>query len=216
MHKMSHPLNSDTLFAYAGCPSGTYRSLDISTCMSCPDSSASEAASSYCQCMEGNYRALDLSDTIHSTCTSTFPPFKILVLSLFTLYSSRVVGPPSIPRSLTVATSTNVSCTLRWVEPSDNGGRSDTFYNITSEEEGSISGTTSNMNYVITNLKPVTVYQISITAENGVSHSEVSLDHLDQRTATIVCTTKEGGVYLYACMLFRMINLNIIYSSRET
>ena len=212
---------ADTLFAYAACPIGTYRSLDISTCMSCPDSSTSEAASSYCQCIEGNYRALDLSNTIHSSCTSMFPPFKILGMSLFTLYSSRVVGPPSAPRSLSIEASTNVSCTVRWKEPSDNGGRSDTFYSITYKEEGSISGssdpiTTSNMNYIIANLKPVTVYQISVTAENGVSHNEVSLDHLHQRTATVICATKEGGVYLYACTLFRMIDLNITYSSRET
>ena len=68
-------------------------------------------------------------------------------------------------------------------------------------EEGSISGSsnpinTTNTNYVIRNLKPVTTYRIRITAENGVSANEVSLDQLQQRTATVTCTTTEGGGYL--------------------
>ena len=112
-----------------------------------------------------------------------------------------------------MVTSANVSCTLRWAEPADNGGRNDTIYNIRYREGGSSSNpiTTSNVNYVITNLKPVTVYEISVTAENGVSHNEVSLDDLHQRTATITCTTTEGGMYLnsivriYIHKIFRMI-----------
>ena len=110
-----------------------------------------------------------------------------------------MVDPPSAPESLTVVTSSNVSCAVRWAEPSDNGGRNDTTYNITYKEEGSTSGssnpiTTSNMNYVLANLKPVTVYQINITAENGVSHNELFQDHLHERTATVMCTTTEGGM----------------------
>ena len=136
-----------------------------------------------------------------------------VAMSLLTSYS---VGPPSAPTSLTVVASANVSCTLGWTEPADNGGRSDTFYSIRYREGGSISGssnpvTTSNVIYVIINLKPVTVYEISVTTENGVSHNEVSLDDLHQRTATITCTTTEGGMYLnsivriYIHKIFRMI-----------
>ena len=177
------------LHTYAACSSNSYRSLDNSTCVLCPDFSTSEAASSYCQCIEGNYRAP--SDTIHSSCTSMLLNSKFtcmhgiihVAMSLLTSYS---VGPPSAPTSLTVVASANVSCTLGWTEPADNGGRSDTFYSIRYREGGSSSNpiTTSNVNYVITNLKPVTVYEISVTAENGVSHNEVSLDDLHQRTAT--------------------------------
>ena len=116
------------------------------------------------------------------------------------------LAPPSEPRSPTHE-STNVTCTIGWVAPLYNGGRSDTFYNITYVDECSIisgrsnSITTTNTSYVINNLNPATTYQIRITAENGVSANEVSLDQLHQRTATVTCTTKEGGGYryLYAC-----------------
>ena len=93
----------------------------------------------------------------------------------------------------------NISCSVRWIGPSNTGGRNDVFYTIKYTREGSISGSsdiinTSNTSLVITNLKPVTTYQISITAENGVSDNAVSLDQIHQRTVTIMCTTTEGGL----------------------
>lgn len=110
------------------------------------------------------------------------------------------IAPPSAPRSLNLVTSTNVSCTISWEAPSDDGGRNDTFYSITQVhiEKGNISGifaptTTVNTHYVIKNLKPVTTYQIRITAENGVSAYEMCPEELHRRTATVTCTTKEGG-----------------------
>ena len=80
----------------------------------------------------------------------------------------------------------------------DEGGRNDTYYSITYMEEGSLSGSSAPVradttNYMLTNLKPVTTYQLRVTAENGVSHNEVSLDHLQRRTAVVTCTTTEGG-----------------------
>ena len=127
-------------------------------------------------------------------------PVGLLKLQVFFFYVIMLfsIGPPASPLSLNVDRLTNVSCNLSWRVPSDEGGRNDTFYNITYMEVGSISGSsvpvsTVNTNYVIGNLKPVTTYQVIVTAENGVSHNELSLDQVHQRTAVVVCTTTEGG-----------------------
>ena len=123
------------------------------------------------------------------------------------LSMNQLTGPPSAPQSLMVESSANVSCRIRWEVPSDEGGRSDTFYNITYMEEGSLSGSsvpvsTDTTDYILTNLKPVTTYQVRVTAENGVSHNEVSLDDIHQRTAVVVCSTTEGGWYMPLCLYY--------------
>ena len=171
--------------------------MDLTNCVPCPQKSTSGVAASICSCVEGYYRAL--SDTVHDSCTSMFN-FSSQIVSML-MSSHFYIASPSQPQSLTQE-STNVTCTISWVPPSDSGGRSDIFYNITYVDECRISGTfnsitTTNTSYVISNLKPATTYQISVTAENGVSANEVSLDQLHQRTATVICTTKEGGEYRY-------------------
>ena len=170
--------------------------MDLTNCVPCPQKSTSGVAALNCSCVKGTYRAP--SDTVHDSCTGmfTFSLSNCFHVNVFSFLAS-----PSEPRFPTQE-STNVTCALGWVAPLDNGGRSDIFYNITYMDECSISGKsnsiiTNNTNYVIRNLKPATTYQIRITAENGVSANEVSLDQLHRRTAMVLCTTKEGGGYWY-------------------
>ncbi|XP_062392331.1 ephrin type-B receptor 4a isoform X2 [Sardina pilchardus] len=89
------------------CPAGHYKSsMGPGVCAPCPQSSnAAEAGAALCSCRPGYYRAP--TDTANVACTR----------------------PPSAPRSI-VPEINDTSVTLEWMEPLDDGGRSDLTYAV--------------------------------------------------------------------------------------
>ena len=85
-------------------------------------------------------------------------------------------GPPSFPRDVTITDTMSFSAVVSWDPPSDDGGRTDTFYNLsyklfpeqsnpTYPEQNPIVET----QYELTGLEPCSIYYVEVIAENGVS-----------------------------------------------
>ena len=78
---------------------------------------------------------------------------------------------------------------LQWDSPLDDGNRSDLFYTIL-ENISNSSYDTNTTSFVLENLIPFVYYEILVTAENGVSSQDPSVEH---RSVTISVITLEGG-----------------------
>ena len=78
---------------------------------------------------------------------------------------------------------------LQWDRPLYDGNRSDLFYTI-SENMSNSSYDTNTTSFVLENLIPFVYYEIRVTAENGVSSQDPSVEH---RNVTISVMTLEGG-----------------------
>ena len=87
---------------------------------------------------------------------------------------SGLPGPPSFPQHVTVDAVTPFTADISWQPPADEGGRTDTFYNISYSkiqastiypEQEPINST----HYTLTELDPCSIYYVLVIAENGIS-----------------------------------------------
>ena len=108
---------------------------------------------------------------------------------MYQLYVPVIIAPPSQPIDLTTTSIQSITVTITWLQPSDTGGRSDIFYTVMIEGDGmsrTLPSTGNITTYTITDLTPSTNYDITVIAENGVSHLE---SDISTRTAIIMVTT---------------------------
>ena len=105
--------------------------------------------------------------------------------------------PPSAPRNLKLTDVQSTSITISWSQASDNGGRSDLYYQIeyfpTSDQNnrGVIYMRSTTTTYRITSLKPYTQYTIRVSAHNGVSDQDP--DRSQSRVVEQTNRTAEDG-----------------------
>ncbi|KNC34063.1 hypothetical protein FF38_07520 [Lucilia cuprina] len=144
------------------CPIGTFRSVEVSKCIPCPqNSNASKAASGYCKCLSGFFR--------HPRDGKHMPCYK----------------PPGPPTNLTLLFVDHISAILSWNTPVrdhtvDNNQnskyRSDIVYKVVCASCSSnvvftpSADTFNDTKLTLTNLEPVTTYTIQIHSMNGVSY----------------------------------------------
>ena len=114
-----------------------------------------------------------------------------LVIHLLFLFHSVPPGPPT---NLLTSELTNTSVVLEWTAPSFLGGRTDTYYDIYSSNNAKTvlrnTAPVMTTNYQVTGLLPNSFFQITVTAENGVS-SLAGNAYL--RSAITFLTTSDGG-----------------------
>ena len=109
------------------------------------------------------------------------------------------IGSPSAPRDLNTSRSgvTNTTVFLQWDNPLDDGNRSDLFYTI-SENISNSSYITNTTSFALENLIPFVYYEIQVTAENGVSSQDSSVEN---RSVTLSVMTLEGSMYIASTWL---------------
>ena len=118
--------------------------------------------------------------------------------------ASIVIAPPSQPIGLTATSVQATTVTITWSQPSDTGGRSDIFYTVMIEGDGTsqtLPNTGNATTYTITDLTPATNYDITVIAENGVSSQE---GDVSARRAIIMVTTDMSGKYRFIDMCVTM------------
>ena len=111
--------------------------------------------------------------------------------------------PPSPPRSVSLIPQQS-SITVRWSAPSDNGGRTDLYYEVDISDPdnlGSYTGTVylsgRSTSQTISGLRPFTQYCVRVTAHNGVSDQDANGQHLRREEQ---CTkTLTAGTYIRYC-----------------
>ena len=106
--------------------------------------------------------------------------------------------PPSPPRSVSLIPQPS-SITVRWSAPSDNGGRTDLYYEVDISDPdnlGSYTGTVylsgRSTSRTISGLRPFTQYCVRVTAHNGVSDQDPNgqlLRREEQCTRTLTAGT---------------------------
>ena len=108
--------------------------------------------------------------------------------------------PPSPPRSVSLTPQRN-SITVRWSAPSDNGGRTDLYYEVDISDPdnlGSYTGTVylsgRSTSRTISGLRPFTQYCVRVTAHNGVSDQDPNGQHL-RREEQCTTTLTSGKVH---------------------
>lgn len=98
--------------------------------------------------------------------------------------------PGGAPLSLTTRGVGGTSARLAWDPPTDTGGRSDLSYTVTYRiGNTTISINSPNTEITLINLLPFTTYNVTVSAENGVSSEDIS--GRENRTAIITVTTGE-------------------------
>ena len=100
-------------------------------------------------------------------------------------------GPPSAPQNIAVSNVTSTSVIIMWEPPQDNGDRTDLFYSISHNVTDDIFNTTFT-NMMLTGLIPFVYYNLSVTADNGVSSQD---NNINARTVTISIMTEGGNYY---------------------
>ncbi|XP_065370676.1 ephrin type-B receptor 1-B isoform X4 [Calliphora vicina] len=146
------------------CPIGTFRSVEVTKCISCPpNSNASKSASGYCKCLSGFFR--HPRDGKHMACYK----------------------PPGPPTNLTLLFVDHISAILSWNTPvrdhaavennyQNSKYRSDIVYKVVCASCSSnvvftpSADTFNDTKLTLTNLEPVTTYTIQIHSMNGVSY----------------------------------------------
>ncbi|XP_043531668.1 ephrin type-A receptor 2 isoform X1 [Chiloscyllium plagiosum] len=148
------------------CKEGFFKSEATNDpCLACPaNTQPSETGSTSCPCKDGFYRAP--SDPATSACSQ----------------------PPSAPEALT-ATAMGSMVVLKWMPPSDTGGRSDVTYTVVCErcawDTGSCKPCESAVHFThrspfvqttvsVMELEPHTNYTFRVEARNGVSDQSAS------------------------------------------
>ncbi|XP_067826627.1 ephrin type-A receptor 2 [Heptranchias perlo] len=143
------------------CKEGFFKSeASNDPCLECPaNTQPSAAGSTSCPCAEGFYRAP--GDSATSACSR----------------------PPSMPEGVT-ATTMGSTVLLKWMPPSDTGGRSDVTYSVVCErcswDTGSCKPCEPGVRFSrqspfvettvsVTELEPHTNYTFTVEARNGVS-----------------------------------------------
>ena len=124
----------------------------------------------------------------------------------YQFYVPVIIAPPSQPIGLTTTSIQPTTVTITWSKPSDTGGRSDIFYTVMIEGDGmsqTLPSTGNITTYTITGLTPSTNYDITVIAENGVSHLE---SDISTRTAIIMVTTNVPCEYTYYKISHMYIN----------
>ena len=131
--------------------------------------------------------------------------------------------PPSPPRSVSLTPQLS-SITVRWSAPSDNGGRTDLYYEVDISDPdnlGSYNGTVylsgRSTSRTISGLRPFTQYCVRVTAHNGVSDQDPNGQHLrreEQCSRTLIpgkiaqCQNLPTPLFFLAC-----INTLILFST---
>ena len=118
--------------------------------------------------------------------------------------------PPSPPRSVSL-TPQQSSITVRWSAPSDNGGRTDLYYEVDISDPdnlGSYTGTVylsgRSTSRTISGLRPFTQYCVRVTAHNGVSDQDPNGQHLRREEQ---CTrTLTAGTYIIVYNILQQQN----------
>ncbi|XP_043228941.1 ephrin type-B receptor 1-B-like [Amphibalanus amphitrite] len=152
------------------CPPATYKSVSgVGACLACPDHSRAErSGSDLCACEPGYWRA------------ETDPP------------GSACTRPPSAPQQLRAEFVDQNSAVLVWSAPELNGGRpGDTSYSVKCRQCGAdvtFSPAQTGLNstrVTVSGLSAATTYQISVSAQNGVSAvSPAEDEHADLEVTT--------------------------------
>ena len=106
----------------------------------------------------------------------------------------------SPPRSVSL-TPRQSSITVRWSAPSDNGGRTDLYYEVDISDPdnlGSYTGTVylsgRSTSQTISGLRPFTQYCVRVTAHNGVSDQDPSGQHVRRREEQCTITLTAGKI----------------------
>ena len=128
-------------------------------------------------------------------------PTQAYIIHSFSCYLH--TEPPSPPRSVSL-TPQQSSITVRWSAPSDNGGRTDLYYEVDISDPdnlGSYIGTVylsgRSTSRTISGLRPFTHYCVRVTAHNGVSDQDPNGQHLRREEQ---CTrTLTAGTYIRYC-----------------
>jgi len=108
-------------------------------------------------------------------------------------------GPPSAPINLTISDVTNTTAFLEWGAALDAGNRTDLFYTISTNVTGTVYNTTDT-SFELDTLIPFVMYEISVTADNGVSSQDE--DGRASRTLSVLASTDEGGmIFRRVCIL---------------
>ena len=177
------------------CPPSTYKStLSNTDCRPCPANSQSTVhGASVCMCNTALFRAPN--EGPDDPCTGGYQ--FIACYCKISFYP----GPPSAPTNINVneATVTNVSAIVTWGLPEQDGGRSDTYYDVFYYSSDNFTRRQANddpvrgLTYNFDSLNPLTSYFVSVVAENGVSNQSAN----SQRSVFVAFTTKEGGMIWY-------------------
>ena len=102
------------------------------------------------------------------------------------------VPPGSAPLQLATSIIGDVATDLMWNPPADTGGRSDLSYTVTyTTGDTKISMNVPNTRISLILLQPLTSYNVTVSAENGVSSQDIAGQA--NRTAIITVTTSESS-----------------------
>ena len=109
------------------------------------------------------------------------------------------LGPPSACRNIKSTFIGAQSLNVEWERPEVTGR--DNYYYVLQYTDGESVGSNQVINQsqvvsqLITGLKPVTKYTITVTVVNGVSNQDKENEF--KRRCELMVTTVEGGIYMY-------------------
>ena len=105
--------------------------------------------------------------------------------------------PPSVPESVSL-TPQQTSITVRWSPPTEDGGRTDLYYEVEHSDPDNLRLYTGpvylsgvSRTHTFSGLRPFTPYCVRVTAHNGVSDQDPDGTHL--RRVEVCEKTKETG-----------------------
>ena len=132
---------------------------------------------------------------------AAFPKQAYIIMHSFSCHFQP--EPPSPPRSVSL-TPQQSSITVRWSAPSDNGGRTDLYYEVDISDPDNLESYTgtvylsgSSTSRTISGLRPFTQYCVRVTAHNGVSDQDPNGHYLRREEQ---CTkTLTAGMYIRYC-----------------
>ena len=112
-----------------------------------------------------------------------------------------ITAPPSVCRNLDVVSTTDTTISISWTRP-EIVGRSDLFYRVLHSDpdnigqfivvEDNLRDSNTRVNYIVSELRPFTSYQLKVTTHNGVSDQDPD-NHL--RQCLVSGMTREGSEF---------------------
>ena len=120
------------------------------------------------------------------------------ILLCFVLFS--VAEPPSVPESVSL-TPQQTSITVRWSPPTEDGGRTDDYYEVEHSDPDNLGSYTGTVylsggfsSRILRGLRPFTQYCVRVTVHNGVSDQDPDGTHL--RRVEECTRTLAAGIYI--------------------
>ena len=120
----------------------------------------------------------------------------------------------SPPHSVSLTPQLSSIITVRWSAPSDNGGRTDLYYEVDISDPdnlGSYTGTVylsgRSTSRTISGLRPFTQYCVRVTAHNGVSDQDPNGQHL-RRDEQCTRTLTAGKIAQFKIFIYSLLCLS--------